>query len=331
MDIKIVIYEKISRKRKITEAINLLESLQNHFHYNLQYMSTELVKEKQIDWTTFCHNNENAEDYTIFITQKPFCDNFFSHEHHNFSVISTHGWEDYFAPPSLSAYILYQISQAMICFSADLSDKMEKRMNHKNITGCMFDLCEKKSDIKISMSAGYICPECRIKLHQYGVTEIAIDAVENILAYVRAESIGKPFTLKCNEAFVVMRFSKNDENDHAYEYGIKPALDNLKIKCNRGDDQILSGMILNKVNEAIQANRFIIAKVDETNLNVYYELGLAMGLKKDVLLISEESLIVNLPTDLKNWECLTYPNGNYKELKNKIIKFFCDRFNYSYK
>ena len=53
-----------------------------------------------------------------------------------------------------------------------------------------------------------------------------------------------------------------------------------------------------------------------------------MGLNKDVLLISEQGLVVDLPTDLKNWECLTYPEGAYETLKNSIVKFFKDRYHF---
>ena len=58
--------------------------------------------------------------------------------------------------------------------------------------------------------------------------------------------------------------------------------------------------------------------MDEQNLNVYFELGLAMGIEKDVLLVSESSMVINLPSDLKNWECLIYEKGNYGQLSSKV-------------
>ena len=64
-----------------------------------------------------------------------------------------------------------------------------------------------------------------------------------------------------------------------------------------------------------------MAKVDEQNLNVYFELGLAMGLGRDVLLVSDDTLVINLPSDLKNWECLTYPRGNYGQLSERVQEF----------
>lgn len=116
--------------------------------------------------------------------------------------------------------------------------------------------------------------------------------------------------------------AQNDENNHAYLYGIKLALEKLMVKCIHADNQISSGQLLKKIEKSIEKSRFVIIKVDSNNLNVYFELGLAMGLNKDVLLISEKDLVLHLPSDLKNWECLTYSEGNYDELKNKVIKFF---------
>lgn len=62
-------------------------------------------------------------------------------------------------------------------------------------------------------------------------------------------------------------------------------------------------------------------------MNVYYELGYAMGANKDVLLVSEREL--HLPSDLSNWECLTYPSGVYQTLRHRIAKFFQDNYHRS--
>ena len=273
-------------------------------------------------------HRKKIDEYTIYITEKPFNDNWFSHEDYKYSIISTNSWELLFAPPSLRAYLVYQIAQSTVSFEADLSENMEMRMVHDRAEGCMFDFCYNKSDIKLGMIAGTICPQCRSVLHRYGIEERALNAIERVLLYVRSEAIGKPMIFNENEAFIVMRFSNNDENDHAYKYGIQTALKDLKIKCLRADNKVISGQLLQKVHQSIEKCRFIIAKVDSDNLNVYFELGLAMGLDKDVLLISEEDLVMQLPADLKNWECLTYPNGNYEELRHRIVKYYQDNYHY---
>ena len=330
MVIKIKYWIDNSRKNQIIKAISIINGLQNYYFFMLESSDNDVVNETCVDWDVFSklYSIKNDE-YVIFITEKPFVDNWFSHEEYQFSVITMHDWEKLFAPPSLKAYLVYQIAQAVISFEGDLSEKMEMRMVHDYAEGCIFDLCMDKTDIHLGMIAGNICPKCRGNLLRYGISEKAIYSVERMLSYVRSEAIGRPIVFDEDAAFIVMRFSQNDENDHAFLYGIRPALEKLKIKCIRADNQITSGQLLEKIKKNIEKSRFVIIKVDSNNLNVYFELGLAMGLSKDVLLISQEDLVLHLPTDLRNWECLTYSEGNYDQLKNKVIKFFADQYHYN--
>ena len=330
MVIKIKYWIDNSRKNQIIKAISIINGLQNYYYLVLGSSDNDVVNETCVDWDVFSklYSIKNDE-YVIFITEKPFVDNWFSHEEYQFSVITMHDWEKFFAPPSLKAYLVYQIAQSVISFEGDLSEKMEMRMVHDYAEGCIFDLCMDKTDIHVGMIAGNICPKCRGNLLRYGISEKAIYSVERMLSYVRSEAIGKPMEFDEDAAFIVMRFSQNDENDHAFLYGIRPALEKLKIKCIRADNQVTSGQLLEKIEKNIEKSRFVIIKVDSNNLNVYFELGLAMGLNKDVLLISQEDLVLHLPTDLKNWECLTYSEGNYEQLKNKVIKFFVDQYHYN--
>lgn len=330
MVIKIKYWIDNSRKNQIIKAISIINGLQNYYFFMLESSDNDVVNETCVDWDVFSklYSIKNDE-YVIFITEKPFVDNWFSHEEYQFSVITMHDWEKLFAPPSLKAYLVYQIAQAVISFEGDLSEKMEMRMVHDYAEGCIFDLCMDKTDIHLGMIAGNICPKCRGNLLRYGISEKAIYSVERMLSYVRSEAIGRPIVFDEDAAFIVMRFSQNDENDHAFLYGIRPALEKLKIKCIRADNQITSGQLLEKIRKNIEKSRFVIIKVDSNNLNVYFELGLAMGLNKDVLLISQEDLVLHLPTDLRNWECLTYSEGNYDQLKNKVIKFFADQYHYN--
>lgn len=330
MVIKIKYWIDNSRKNQIIKAISIINGLQNYYFFMLESSDNDVVNETCVDWDVFSklYSIKNDE-YVIFITEKPFVDNWFSHEEYQFSVITMHDWEKLFAPPSLKAYLVYQIAQAVIRFEGDLSEKMEMRMVHDYAEGCIFDLCMDKTDIHLGMIAGNICPKCRGNLLRYGISEKAIYSVERMLSYVRSEAIGRPIVFDEDAAFIVMRFSQNDENDHAFLYGIRPALEKLKIKCIRADNQITSGQLLEKIRKNIEKSRFVIIKVDSNNLNVYFELGLAMGLNKDVLLVSQEDLVLHLPTDLRNWECLTYSEGNYDQLKNKVIKFFADQYHYN--
>ncbi len=179
-----------------------------------------------------------------------------------------------------------------------------------------------RTHIKYGMVAGNMCFGCEGSLRQFGVDPAALDAVRRIVAVVRSEAVGRPRIVDPLSAFVVMRFSEHDENANAYKYGLLPGLTDVGLAPHRADDRVQSAQILDQVLRYLERSRFIVAKVDVENLNVYFELGLAMGLDKDVLLISESSLVVTLPSDLRNWECLTYEKGNYEQLRRRVAVFF---------
>ena len=328
MIIHIYFYQENSRIRQINSAISLLNCAQNYFHYVSHPSATDISQTPFVNWQTFIKNNPQINDYEIYITEKPFVDNWFSHESHNKSVITTWDWERQYAPPSLKSYIAYQIVQASLNFEVDLTESMVLKMVHQTPIGCIFDFCGVKTDIKIGMIAGNICSQCKAKLKTYGISEDAIISIENILEYIRREAQGKPNLTRENQAFVVMKFSENDENQNAYLYGIRSALNDLDIDCLRADDVIQSAPILQNVINDIKTSRFVIIAVNTTSLNVYFELGFAMALNKNILLVSDNEHNQNLPADLNNWTCLTYTKGNYKELKDKVIAYFQQNFYY---
>lgn len=326
--------EENNREKKFLErAIKAINGVQNYFAFILSNSCSDdlgSLNNSSVDWDAVSKvlRNSKRECAEVFVTDRPFVDNWFSHEESDFSILSIYDWEQSFAPPSLEVYIIFQLAQAAMCFTADLSEELALNMTHYPSKGCMFDMCYDKSDIKLGMIGGAICSECKGLLRQYGVQDRPIEAIEKILSYVRNIAIGQPVQLADNTAFVVMRFTHNDENDHAYEYGIKGALEELGINCDRADKTLQSGPLLHKIIQSIRRSRYIIAKVDQDNLNVFYELGLAMGLEKDVILIAEQELVLNLPSDLKNWECITYKKGDYNGLKSNIIRFFKDNYEY---
>lgn len=323
-----IIYNANQRRiiSMIDRVIRLLNGAQNYFHFS--YRTEDLFNSSKINWIQFFQKYKQKDDYEIHITENAFDDNWFSHESECFSVISIYDWERVYSPPSLKSYIIFQIAQAALNFEADLSEEMIGAMLHFNSKGCMFDYCQNKPDIKLGMVSGVICPECKSKLRQYGIQEAPINAIEKILYYVRQEAIGNPVEFNANAAFIVMPFAKNTESDHAYLYGIKPALQELGIECIMGREEVQSIQILEQIFSSIKNNRFVIIQVDNDNLNVYFELGVAMGMEKDVLLISRPEFVKQIPADLTNWECLTYETGNYEELKNQIVAYYKNNYHY---
>jgi hypothetical protein len=324
MDIKIFISNDNSHIKRIKSAIALINGCQKYFHLKCVFDNKLAKSNTKINAKNLCVQFETTypKSYCILISEDLLNDNWFSHEYRSSSLITIGDWEIEFAPPSLKSYLMYQIALSLIHFSADLTEEMALNHVHEPPQGCLLDMCVNKLDIKLGMITGNLCQICEGKLRTLGINQQTIDGVINILELVRSEALGRPIELNPEQIFVVMRFTNNNENDNSWKYGIKTGIEESGFTPIRADTLVESQQIFDKIYNYIRKSRLIVAKVDEQNLNVYFELGLAMGLGKDVLLISENSLVIQLPSDLKNWECLTYEKGNYEQLKNKIKNFY---------
>lgn len=323
MDVAVYYSDNNSHTKRIESAVALINGCQNYYHLNTVTDQRLSCSSQKINAKATCaqFESDSSIPYRILISEDLLDDNWFSHEYRTSAIITIGDWETNFAPPSLKSYVMYQVAQALIHFSADMSEEMALNMVHEPPVGCLYDMAGRKPDIKLGMVAGNLCPRCVSQLRALGTNKLATDAVIRILELVRSEALGRPVILDPKHVFVVMRFSNNDENDNAWRYGLRPGIEACGLSAVRADAQVESRQILEKIYNQIRRSRLVVVKVDEQNLNVYFELGLAMGIEKDVLLVSENNMVLNLPSDLKNWECLTYEKGNYDQLSAKVRTF----------
>lgn len=319
MDINVYTTPTYADLSRLTQAISLMNGVQTEFRFALRTLDEAEVKRLPQPLTSdpALALIEGLDSNAIFVTDSAFDDNWFMHESRSVAVISTADWERIYAPPSLRAYLIYQMVQACGTFSGDLSETMLLNFAHEPPRGCLHDLCMDKRDIRLGMVAGAMCAECVSTLLQYGITGEQIDAMRRLLMLVRREALGTPRPFDPTSVFVVMRFSEFDENANAYKYGVKEGIERAGLTCHRADDEYTAGSILTKVMDYIKRSRVIVVKVDHPNLNVYYELGVARALDKDVILVAAQDLL-GLPTDINNIECVTYQQGNYDGLATRV-------------
>lgn len=129
---------------------------------------------------------------------------------------------------------------------------------------------------------------------------------------------GHNFTPDPNLCFVLMPFVKDMEP--VYMDHIKPIIVSESISCQRADEIEGTNLITYDIWEKINRCRFIIADLTGKNPNVFYEIGLAHALGKEVILITQS--MDDVPFDLKALRCIVYaftPRG-MKELEAKLIK-----------
>src|SRR5262249_34564754 len=122
---------------------------------------------------------------------------------------------------------------------------------------------------------------------------------------------GATFTLDTLLCFVLMPFDPKFQP--LYEDHIKPTVDGAGLRCQRWDDVVGTRQITLDIWERINRSRFLIAELTEQNPNVFYELGLAHALSKDVILLTQSMDFV--PFDLRIIRCIVYeftPRGTQK-------------------
>lgn len=126
----------------------------------------------------------------------------------------------------------------------------------------------------------------------------------------------KEINLSPNLVFVAMPF-KSPFKD-LYKYGIRPALEEMGLKIWKADEKISNIDIMCKICQGIQECSYVLANISDWNANVLFEMGLAYGLGKSVILIKDRK--EKVPVDLKGLEYLDYEDID--ELKRNILTFF---------
>ena len=115
--------------------------------------------------------------------------------------------------------------------------------------------------------------------------------------------------------FAVMPF--REEFNDVYKLGIKAACEDAGAYCDRVDEQMYEGMVIERIYQQIGRADVIVADLSAKTPNVFYETGYACGLGKRVILIarSEE----DIPLDLGEHAHVIY-GKSITRLKGELTK-----------
>jgi len=92
-----------------------------------------------------------------------------------------------------------------------------------------------------------------------------------------------------------------------YENIIKKVIKKFGLNCKRADEIFGTEPIIKYIWEHIKKARILIADITGRNANVFYELGLAHAINKEVILITQN--IRDIPFDLKHYRCIVYEDS----------------------
>ncbi len=105
--------------------------------------------------------------------------------------------------------------------------------------------------------------------------------------------------------FVLMQYSS--PYNELYTKIIKPVCSGeFELNVVRADEIYGPGQIVEDILKSIKEAKIVIAEVSPNNANVYYELGYANALNKNVILIADKN--TELPFDIRNTRTLFYEN-----------------------
>jgi hypothetical protein len=121
---------------------------------------------------------------------------------------------------------------------------------------------------------------------------------------------------RTQSAFVAMPFTEGFED--IYEFGIYAAVRRCGYVCEKVDESVFTGNIVERITEGIKNATFVIAEMSLERPNVYLEVGFSWGLNKPVILIAREG--EKLHFDLSHHKCLFYKTiGKLSESLEKTI------------
>lgn len=123
-----------------------------------------------------------------------------------------------------------------------------------------------------------------------------------------------------------------NETEHAIRRAIEEINEEKKtaIKLNRVDEhhEGVTGQISDRVLRDIENSGLVIADLSSGKLNVPHEIGYAMGLKKDLILVhngSSEEAEKHIPSNIRMFEQIRF-NNDYQTLQTEIKRRLIDYY-----
>jgi hypothetical protein len=118
-------------------------------------------------------------------------------------------------------------------------------------------------------------------------------------------------------AFIVMPYKEPFQS--VYSNAIEPTLIRLGLRAVRADQVPGSRSFLEDIETEIRRCELIIVEASEANKNVYFELGLARALQKEVILLTSNPN--ELPSDTRHLRHLVYDLTAVEALQIELEKW----------
>src|SRR5437899_3088106 len=115
--------------------------------------------------------------------------------------------------------------------------------------------------------------------------------------------------------FVVMPF--RPELNYFYLYLQQHLRKKHSLQAERGDNQVSTAPLIEKIRRQIRQADMIIGDISGDNANVFYELGLADGYGKPIILITQDPAD-KVATDVKHLDIIHYQLSKHVEFLDRL-------------
>jgi nucleoside 2-deoxyribosyltransferase len=205
------------------------------------------------------------------------------------AIISTYLWDNLPGNRDMERYIFLMLSTYVLSTYAGLE-------HHEKMRCCMFDYCNEPEDIDECFRGNGLCSDCENILRQKRrspVMTIAQIAAARRLFYRSAERrsclVIMPFDIQLRPVYERMRES----------------LKSIGWTVTRSDELTYPKQVPEAIQEALISCDLVVADLTNNNPNVCYELGQAHAFGKDVIIVTQDEL----PIDIKPERAIFYKNN----------------------
>jgi superoxide dismutase len=115
--------------------------------------------------------------------------------------------------------------------------------------------------------------------------------------------------------FVVMPFRA--DLSYFYLYVRKYLQEKYRIRVERGDTNVMTKALMDKIREQIVESSVVIGDVTGSSPNVFFELGVADAIGTPIIFLTQEPP-ENAPVDIRQFEFIKYDLGHHEEFLAKL-------------
>lgn len=261
------------------------------------------------------------DDFSLFISNKPFEDNYFFHEIKNRNLLSLFGWEN-LTNYSKNTGVVYFI---LWILALDL-DNTTRHLYDANFTHCIYNFAGIKSEINTMINSAIICDDCQNRLSElndkkkelmYNELQILLDVLDkskefdDILKYWKS--------IKKEKVKIFFSYAHKDREylEEFKEY-IKIFERNELVERWDDNELIVGEKWDNSIKEKIYSADIIIFLLSSTSLASDYiynhELKIAFELKE-----MEESYVVPIIIKECLWDMTEFSEFQILPLDGKAV------------